>query len=140
MSTLQEDNALDRYRRKASFSVPALKNYLFEEELVVFEQQVCQGARLIERAAIVHMHSAIQIWDTLERDPLFAHQDMDLTLDQKRELTHKRAKRLVEYDFIPDIEPTKERVLIGAIQMYDLSVLLCMNLSRRVSELCKEFI
>ena len=57
MSTLKEGNPLDRYRRRASFSVPALKNYLYEEELVVFEQQVytrlvCQGARLIERTTI----------------------------------------------------------------------------------------
>ena len=36
----QEGNPLDQYRRKASFSAPALKNYFFEEELVSFQQQV----------------------------------------------------------------------------------------------------
>ena len=62
---------------------------------------------------------------------------MDLTLDQKRELTHKRAKRLFEYDFIPNgvTNPAKERVFGGAIQMYDMSLLICINLSRRVSAL-----
>ena len=34
-------NPLDQYRRKASFSVPALRNFLSGEEVVAFENQVC---------------------------------------------------------------------------------------------------
>lgn len=77
-----------------------------------------------------------QMWDTLERDPLFAHQDVDLTLDQKRELTYKRAKRLHEYDFLPESEAIQNSdKLYGfgrAIQMYDMSLSACYSLSLSV--------
>ena len=78
----------------------------------------------------------LQIWDTLERDPLFARQDADLTLDQQRELTYRRVKRLYEYDFLPHSEimenPTKFRTLLRVIQMYDMSLHAAYSLSRVV--------
>ena len=62
---------------------------------------------------------------------------MDLTLDQKRELSYKRTKRLFEYDFLPNAEfmenPMKLYVFSRSIHMYDTSVYSCFNLSRRVS-------
>lgn len=76
------------------------------------------------------------MWETLERDPLFAHQNVDLTLDQQRELTYKRVKRLHEYDFVPESEvlanPAKFNALARAIQMYDVSVSNTYGLSRTV--------
>jgi hypothetical protein len=109
MSVQEKANPLDRYRQRASFSVPALRNYLFGEELAKFELQVCE---------------------TLERDPLFAHQDVDLTLDQKRELMYKRAKRIYEYGFLSEYEDiNKLNAFIRALQMYDMSLLGCYNLS-----------
>ena len=82
----------------------------------------------------------MQLWDTLEKDPLFAHQDVDLTLDQKRELTHRRTKRLCEYDFLPRSEavvsPAKYYAFVRAIQMYDMALSACHNLSRIVSTRC----
>ena len=76
------------------------------------------------------------MWDTLERDPLFAHQDADLTLDQQRELTYRRVKRLYEYDFLPDSEimesPTKLSTFLRVVQMYDMSLYAAYALSRVV--------
>ena len=81
-----------------------------------------------------------QIWDTLERDPLFAHQNVDLTLDQKRELAFKRAKRIFEYDFLPPTEalqnPAKVLAFTSAVQMYDMSTGAVFGLSRSVSRAC----
>ena len=81
-----------------------------------------------------------QIWDTLERDPLFAHQNVDLTLDQKRELAFKRAKRVFEYDFLPPTEamqnPAKQLAFSTAVQMYDMSTGAVFGLSRSVSWDC----
>ena len=78
-----------------------------------------------------------KIWDTLEGDPLFAHQNVDLTLDQKRELAFKRTKRLFEYDILPPTEavqnPGKQLAFNTAIQMYDTSFSAVFNLSRSVS-------
>lgn len=76
------------------------------------------------------------MWETLERDPLFAHQNVDLTLDQQRELAYKRAKRLHEYDFVPEADivafPAKFNALARAVQMYDVSVSNTYGLSRIV--------
>lgn len=61
---------------------------------------------------------------------------MDLTLDQQRELTYKRVKRLHEYDFVPDSEilanPAKFSALARAVEMYDVSVSNTYGLSRIV--------
>lgn len=76
------------------------------------------------------------MWETLEMDPLFAHQDVDLTLDQQRELTYKRVKRLHEYNFVPEAEmmsnPAKFSTLQRAVQMYDVSVFTTYGLSTTV--------
>ncbi|CAI8050687.1 Peroxisomal acyl-coenzyme A oxidase 3 [Geodia barretti] len=114
MTAKPVENPLVKYRRRASFSVPDLRNYLYGgEELVKF---------------------TYQIWDTLERDPLFAHQNVDLTLDQKRELAFKRAKRIFEYDFLPPTEalqnPAKVLAFTSAVQMYDMSTGAVFGLSR----------
>ena len=131
------ENPLDRYRRKASFSVPEMRNYLIGEELVKYSYQV-GTIGVYESSYQSHLPLGSQVWDTLERDPLFAHQDVDLTLDQKRELTFKRVKRLFEYDFLPTSEalqnPAKMRALNAAGQMYDISLFASFNLSRIVSD------
>lgn len=80
-----------------------------------------------------------QVWETLEKDPLFAHQNVDLTLDKQRELSFKRVKRLHEYDFVPEDEmmsnPAKFYALARAVQMYDVSVFTTYGLSTTVRNL-----
>lgn len=73
----------------------------------------------------------------MERDPLFAHSNADMTLDQKREITFRRVKRLFEYEFLPTEEamenPTKLLVFQIALQMYDMALYASYSLSRTVS-------
>ena len=42
-----------------------------------------------------------KIWRTMERDPLFAHSPVELTMDEQRKLATERTLRLLEYDFLP---------------------------------------
>ncbi|KAJ9594894.1 hypothetical protein L9F63_013819 [Diploptera punctata] len=84
-----EDNALlqdfppgplDFYRKQASFNWKKLKIHVEDETLLRFK---------------------MNIWKTLESDPLFHHPDKRLTLDEERHLAVKRMYRLKEYDFLP---------------------------------------
>lgn len=37
----------------------------------------------------------------MERDPLFAHSQVELTMDEQRELATARTLRILEYGFLP---------------------------------------
>ena len=106
MSDSGGGNPLDVYRRKASFSVEDFRNLLDGEELVEFREH---------------------IWATMARDPLFASPPEELSLDQKRQLTFARMKRLFEYDFLPEDEflesPMKFMMFCFAMWAIDGSLL-----------------
>ncbi|XP_070572098.1 peroxisomal acyl-coenzyme A oxidase 3-like [Ptychodera flava] len=96
---------LDLYRQKASFDWKAMTMFLEGEDILRFQNYV---------------------FDTLEKDPLFARPLEDLSLEQKREITFLRMKRLTEYDFVPDSElmanPMKYPHLGNLLIMYDPSL------------------
>ena len=76
---------LNLYRNKASFFKKELQEFVDDVECVRFREV---------------------IYNTLEKDPLFHLRDEEITgemsLDEYRMLTHQRAKRLVEYEFLTE--------------------------------------
>ena len=106
---------LQKWRLKATFDVPALRNHLFTEEVVEFKNQV---------------------WDTIAKDPLFSEPDGELSLVQKRELAFRRLKRLVEYEFVTDevlMEcPRKAPAFLSALLSFDTGMLVSWQLSVEV--------
>ena len=68
----------------------------------------------------------MNIWTHLATDPVFAQQSKDVTLEEKRWVTFKKVKRLIELDFVPFevamSEPEKSMAWVGAVGMYDWSV------------------
>jgi len=113
-------NPLDVWRKKATFDVRALKNHLYTEEIVEYTEE---------------------IWSTLARDPLFAIPKKDLTLDEERELSFKRSKRLVEYEFLTDEmtfdNPRKKLAFVSALLILDVGAIISLQLSAEVSELAR---
>ena len=109
-------SSLDTYRKKASFDVDRMKSLLYGEDVIQYKQSV---------------------WSTLIKDPLFSSSTAELSVDQKRELTFKRLKRLVEYDFLPDEElfehPERAIALTGALVVFDPSLLVSHRLHYQVS-------
>ena len=95
-------NPLATYRRNASFNVGAMRNLMYGEDSARFKHH---------------------IWRTLASDPLFRPPATELTLDQKRHLTFRRVKRLVEYDFMPTEDlfeyPMRDMILTTALFAYD---------------------
>ena len=79
----------------------------------------------------------LKIWSILKDDLLFAHPNGELTIDQKRELTYKRAKRLIEYDFLSDQDimenPSLAVAFQDAVAAYDPALLQVISLSISVS-------
>ncbi|HIE85222.1 MAG TPA: hypothetical protein EYQ00_15915 [Dehalococcoidia bacterium] len=63
-----------------------------------------------------------RIWETLERDPIFAHHKCSLSLEENRALTFRRAKRLIELDLVSFedsvSDPTKPMAWVGAVGTY----------------------
>ena len=108
--------SLDTYRKKASFDADRMKSLLYGEDVIQYKQSV---------------------WSTLIKDPLFSSSTAELSVDQKRELTFKRLKRLVEYDFLPDNElfehPERAIALTGALVVFDPSLLVSHRLHYQVS-------
>ncbi|XP_077996443.1 peroxisomal acyl-coenzyme A oxidase 3-like [Glandiceps talaboti] len=106
---------LDDYRKKASFNWKEMKMFLEGEDIVRFQNH---------------------FWSTLERDPLFAHSLEDLKVEEKREITFNRVKRMVEYDFLPDADliqnPMKYSYLINMLGMYDWSMSTKMLLNKQM--------
>lgn len=73
------------------------------------------------------LHFQKTIFSALENDPLFAHpRGHDLSLEQYRELTFRRCKRLFEYDFLLPSDllqsPLKLLALVTCLGMYDWSL------------------
>ena len=109
-------NPLDVYRRRASFSVNAMRNLLYGEDSIRFKHR---------------------IWRTLASDPLFRSPANALTLDEKRQLTFQRVKRLVEYNFMPSEDllenPARDLVFTMALFAYDPSLMATYRLHLPVS-------
>ncbi|XP_008286603.1 peroxisomal acyl-coenzyme A oxidase 3 [Stegastes partitus] len=96
-------NPLDIYRKKASFNMKDMLNFIDGEEIQLFKQHV---------------------FTTLENDPLFARQPgEDIPIEKKRELTFLRVKQLFRYNFLTKEEamanPWKSLVLTDCLGMYD---------------------
>ena len=109
-------NPLAGYRHSASFNVEAMRSLLYGEDSIRFKHH---------------------IWRTLASDPLFRPPATALTLDQKRQLTFQRVKRLVEYNFMPTEElfehPMRDMVLTTALFAYDPALMASYRLHFPVS-------
>ena len=74
----------------------------------------------------------------LKKDKLFVKIGKILSLDEERELAYKRAKRLIEYDFLPDLElmtnPLAAVAYQDAVCSYDPAILQINALSMSVSD------
>ena len=86
---------LDSYRKQASFDWFQMKVFIDGgEDVVRFKHNV---------------------WKTMEKDPLFNRaNDSKLSFDERRRLTMKRCKRIVEDNFLPDRE-LMARPLLGQV-------------------------
>lgn len=123
MSGSSERNSpLVAYRRNASFNVDAMRNLMYGKDSVRFKHH---------------------IWRTLASDPLFRPPATELTLDQKRHLTFRRVKRLVEYDFMPTEDlfeyPMRDMILTTALFAYDPALMASYRLHfpvRPSADLC----
>ena len=108
-------NPLQEWRKRATFDVAALENLVFSEEVVEFKKQV---------------------WGTLAKDPLFSDPSKDLSLHEKRELSLRRLKRIVEYQFLTDDEivacPIKTAALTDVFLAFDTSAIISWQLSTQV--------
>ena len=84
---------LDSYRKRASFDWFQMKVFIDGgEDVVRFKHDV---------------------WKTMEEDPLFNRvNDSKLSFDERRELTMKRCKRIVEYNFLTDSEVMARPLLV----------------------------
>ncbi|KAJ6216003.1 hypothetical protein RDWZM_010503 [Blomia tropicalis] len=101
-----QDGPLAEYRHSASFDWRDMKLAIEGEEVI----------RLRNR-----------IFHTLENDPIFAHRpDQQLSLEEKRALTFRRFKRLMEYDILTDDEymtnPLLTQTVYSALGQYDWSL------------------
>ena len=77
-----------------------------------------------------------QVWDTLAKDPLFSDSNKELTLNEKRELSFKRLKRLAEYEFISyDLmsSPLKMPALISTLLPFDAGLMSTQQLMSTVT-------
>lgn len=67
-----------------------------------------------------------KIWTTLEKDPLFSKPMETPTMEDYREATFLRCKRLFEYNLITDEEifsnPLKHKMFTDCVGMYDWSL------------------
>lgn len=110
-------SALDEYRKRCTFNVRALTELVDGgRELREFKESV---------------------WETLRKDPLFSRSPQeDLTLDEQRQITIKRFKRLEEYAFVTDEEimscPGKQKAFNDAINCYCTNLLVVSSLHRQV--------
>ena len=105
--------SLDKWRKKASFVVRELQDFLYTAEVVELKNRV---------------------WDTLAKDPLFSIPNKELTLIEKRELSFRRTKRLVEYGFLgSDItNPLKKVAVVAAVLPLDVGSVIHYKISIEV--------
>lgn len=103
---------LDLYRSKASFNWKEMKLHLEGEEGIKYKYL---------------------IWNTMEKDPLFHRGSLPYTLEEYREVTHKRVKRLIEYDLESTERMTNVDTFIAyseALGMYDWALGAKVNLNK----------
>ena len=88
---------LDAYRNAASCSIQDLQSHFDDEKCIAMRKR---------------------IYETLEKDPLFKTTEEEVTgemsLDAYRRLSHLRAKRLCQYQFV-NIENFFEYPLVGSV-------------------------
>jgi len=84
---------LDSYRKRASFDWFQMKVFIDGgEDVIRFKHNV---------------------WKTMEEDPLFNRaNDSKLSIDERRRLTMKRCKRVLEYNFLTDNEVLARPLLV----------------------------
>lgn len=110
--------SLDRYRKQASFDWFQMKVFIDGgEDVVRFK------------------HNA---WKTMEKDPLFNRaNDSKLSFDERRRLTMKRCKRVLEYNFLTDNEvmarPLLVQVFNDLLGSFDWSISTKYLLNKSVS-------
>lgn len=96
---------LDEYRKRASFDWKKMKMFYYAEDILRFQNK---------------------IWTTLEKDPLFSKPMETPTMEDYREATFLRCKRLFEYNLITDEEifsnPLKHKMFTDCVGMYDWSL------------------
>ena len=68
-----------------------------------------------------------RIWATMAWDPLFALPREELSLDQQRQLTFARMKRMFEYDFLPEDEflQSPMKFMMFCFTMWPLMAVCC---------------
>lgn len=106
MPDLPSTGSLGQYRSQATFDWRDMKLVIEGEEVIRFRNR---------------------IFSILENDPIFKRQpDEEETRAEKRAITFKRFKRLMEYDILPDEEfmanPLLTQTLYTALGQYDWSV------------------
>lgn len=109
---------LDSYRKQASFDWFQMKVFIDGGEDVV-----------------IYKHN---VWKSIEKDPLFNRaNDSKLTFDERRQLTMKRCKRIVEENFLSDSEliarPPLGAVIHNILGSFDWSVNAKLLLNSTVS-------
>ena len=88
---------LDEYRKQSSFGISDIQSH--------FDDEQCSALRS-------------KIWETLEKDPLFKSSDEEISgemeLDKYRHLTHLRAKKICQHQFVT-IDMMLENPLVGSV-------------------------
>ncbi|XP_029640510.1 peroxisomal acyl-coenzyme A oxidase 3 [Octopus sinensis] len=102
----QPGGPLAPYRQKASFNWKKMMFFLDGKSVIKFKNTV---------------------FETLEQDPLFDRsQEVDKSLEELRELSFLRVRRLFEYNFLSDEllfkNPLFAWIMIGCILMYDTAL------------------
>ena len=109
---------LDSYRKQASFDWFQMKVFIDGgEDVVRFKHNV---------------------WKTMEKDPLFNRvNDSKLSFDERRRLTMRRCKRVLEYNFLTDNEvmarPLFVQVFNDILGTFDWSISTKYLLNKSVS-------
>lgn len=61
------------------------------------------------------MHEWFQhkLWEILENDPLFAHSQEDISLEDERKLAMQRILRIKDYDLLPENDALGDARLVN---------------------------
>ncbi|ODN04890.1 Peroxisomal acyl-coenzyme A oxidase 3 [Orchesella cincta] len=96
---------LDEYRNQASFDWKRMAVVIEDEKILKFKHKV---------------------WKTLENDPLFAHSEEHLSLEEERKLAMQRILRIRDYDLLPEADAIADSRFMNALQtalgQYDWSI------------------
>ncbi|CAI4228370.1 unnamed protein product [Auanema sp. JU1783] len=94
------DSSLNAYRSKSSFCSKEMKDLIEGED---------------------HVELMKKFTEILKNDPLFSRSYSRPSLEEAREITHRRWKKLVEYDFVQDpmLDSDKFLALSEVLEIYD---------------------